>query len=47
MSRIFDVLGMVVVLAIIASVVASSNSQAIIKSLFGGFSSILTSAKGA
>jgi preprotein translocase subunit SecG len=47
MSKVFDILGMVVVLAIIASVIASPNSQGIIKALFGGFSGILTSAKGA
>ena len=47
MSKVFDILGMVVILAIIASVLASSNSQGIIKALFGGFSGILTAAKGA
>jgi preprotein translocase subunit SecG len=47
MSKVFDILGMVVILAIIASVLASSNSQQIISSLFSGFANILTSAKGA
>lgn len=46
-AKFFDVLGLVVILAIIASVVASPNSQAIIKSFFSGFSGILSAAKGA
>lgn len=46
MSQIFDVAGMIVVLAIIATLVTSRNTAAVIKAIGGAFSGSIKAAKG-
>lgn len=46
MSQIFDVAGMIVVLAIVATVVTSRQSAKVIKSIGDAFSGSIKAAKG-
>jgi hypothetical protein len=46
MSQVFDVAGMIVVLAIIATIVTSRNSATVIKAIGNTFSGSIKAAKG-
>lgn len=46
MSQVFDVAGMIVILAIIATLVTSRNTSNVIKSLGNAFSGSIKAAKG-
>ena len=46
LDRIFNVAGSIIVLAIVATIVASPNSAKVVSSVGGAFSNAIRSAKG-
>lgn len=46
MSQVFDIAGMIVVLAIIATIVTSKQSATVIKAIGGTFTDSIKAAKG-